>query len=97
MPRIPWHKYLGPGNSLNEGEPVNNADRIAYYHDLAYDKRPEDVSRADEEAIEDFGLNIIENPSEALPSALGWLGLKAKRAWERHFGQVYPSVSNNNR
>ena len=42
------YKYLGPGNKLDKGEPVNRADRIAQIHDFAYDKAKtkEDVYQA---------------------------------------------------
>lgn len=34
---LPGYKYLGPGNGLDKGEPVNNADAAALEHDKAYD------------------------------------------------------------
>lgn len=33
----PGYKYLGPGNSLDLGEPTNANDAVARLHDLAYD------------------------------------------------------------
>nr|QTZ83203.1 MAG: capsid protein [Phoenicopteridae parvo-like hybrid virus] len=35
---LPGYKYLGPGNSLKKGRPVNKNDEIAFKHDLWYDK-----------------------------------------------------------
>lgn len=35
---LPGYKYLGPLNSLDKEKPVNEADSIAYDHDIAYDK-----------------------------------------------------------
>ncbi|ABI74615.1 minor capsid protein [Mouse parvovirus 1e] len=34
----PGYKYLGPGNSLDQGEPTNPSDAAAKEHDEAYDK-----------------------------------------------------------
>lgn len=34
----PGYKYLGPGNSLDLGEPTNAADALAREHDIAYDE-----------------------------------------------------------
>lgn len=34
----PGYKYLGPGNSLDQGEPTNPSDAAAKEHDLAYDE-----------------------------------------------------------
>lgn len=33
---LPGYKYLGPGNSLDLGEPTNQLDRIAQEHDITY-------------------------------------------------------------
>lgn len=35
---VPGTKYIGPGNPMNLGKPVNKADALAYEHDMAYDK-----------------------------------------------------------
>lgn len=32
----PGYRYLGPGNSLDVGEPTNEADALAREHDKAY-------------------------------------------------------------
>ncbi|AAC55049.1 capsid protein [Adeno-associated virus - 3] len=36
---LPGYKYLGPGNGLDKGEPVNEADAAALEHDKAYDQQ----------------------------------------------------------
>lgn len=36
---LPGYKYLGPGNGLEKGEPVNKADAAALEHDKAYDEQ----------------------------------------------------------
>ena len=35
---LPGSKYIGPGNEMNKGAPVDEADANAYQHDLDYDK-----------------------------------------------------------
>ena len=34
----PGYRYLGPGNSLDVGEPTNEADKLAQIHDIAYNE-----------------------------------------------------------
>lgn len=34
---LPGTKYIGPGNRMDLGKPVNSADAAAYQHDLDYD------------------------------------------------------------
>uniref|UniRef100_A0AAT9JYN8 Capsid protein n=1 Tax=Ostrich parvovirus TaxID=2699166 RepID=A0AAT9JYN8_9VIRU len=36
---LPGYKYLGPGNGLDKGPPVNKADSVALGHDKAYDQQ----------------------------------------------------------
>lgn len=36
---LPGYKYLGPGNGLDKGEPVNYADAVARDHDLSYNEQ----------------------------------------------------------
>nr|AJE25863.1 cap [Bovine adeno-associated virus] len=38
---LPGYKYLGPGNGLDKGDPVNFADEVAREHDLSYQKQLE--------------------------------------------------------
>lgn len=58
---LPGYKYLGPGNSLDKGEPTNYNDFIAYIHDIEYGKIIEKGgnpyllwSEADAKAYRDF-------------------------------------------
>lgn len=90
MPRLPFHKYLGPGNDLNEGEPINSADAIARLHDNQYEnvKTSDDVFRADEDAIEHFTHDFLHTHS--IPSAIGAAGLFLKNRLERYTGIIYP-------
>lgn len=34
---LPGSKYIGPGNEMNKGKPVDEADANAYQHDIDYD------------------------------------------------------------
>lgn len=34
---LPGSKYIGPGNRMDKGKPVNEADANAYQHDIDYD------------------------------------------------------------
>jgi len=35
---MPGSKYIGPGNPMNLGKPLNSADAAARLHDMDYDK-----------------------------------------------------------
>ncbi len=53
---FPGHNYLGPGNNLNSGVPVDTDDAIVRKHDKAYHEAEckSDAYRADEIAIFSF-------------------------------------------
>ena len=53
---VPGYNYLGPGNKLHNGVPVNSLDHKAYTHDLNYQqaKTKEDIYAADSQAISEF-------------------------------------------
>lgn len=90
---FPGHKYLGPGNELDSGEPVDSDDLIAQEHDKAYDSAEcqEDIYRADEIAIFSFIFDWIKNRN--WHSALGALGISFKHCTEKVFNRVlYPRL-----
>ena len=92
----PGHNYLGPGNELESGDPVDQADSIAQLHDYQYaNARSElDVHKADLEAIGKFSKSSFESGFD-LPSATGAVGLTAKKILEAQTGQVlYPFEHN---
>ena len=35
---LPGHKYIGPGNTITNIQPIDEDDHIAYDHDIAYEK-----------------------------------------------------------
>lgn len=85
------YKYLGPGNKLKKGDPINEADLIAQIHDYSYEfaKTAADIRRADREAIKQF-----HNSREGtFGSILGEKGLQLKYGVESLFKDVlYPNM-----
>nr|AGA19588.1 truncated capsid protein VP1 [Porcine bocavirus 1] len=58
---LPGHRYLGPFNPIENGEPVNAADAAARRHDLKYDQYLKEgknpylyFNKADSDFLEDF-------------------------------------------
>lgn len=88
MPRLPGHRYLGPGNSVRSGQPVDRDDEIAEIHDLAYEIQPDNVESADRAAEDSFLEDF--STSGNVHSLIGGIGLQAKRSYEGIFGQQYP-------
>lgn len=96
MPVLPFHKYVGPGNSLEQGEPVDLDDQIARIHDRAYADAVSDldVRQADRDAIEHF---LVEGANdETGHSLLGAIGIGAKYAVESASGVLYGRGAKNN-
>ncbi len=88
---IPGTKYIGPGNPLDNGDPVSNADEDARQHDIAYSKGG-DVSEPDQLAINQFTDHFVDNPLD-IPALAGSIGLRTKQFVEKKTGQIYPSVA----
>lgn len=90
---FPFHNYLGPGNNLNAGLPVDTDDFIAQQHDSAYENasNKEDVYHADEKAIFAFIIDWIKNKN--WHSAVGAMGLGLKHCTEMICGRIfYPKL-----
>lgn len=95
---LPGSKYIGPGNSLNLGEPITDADEAAKIHDLTYSFEHYKYSQG-EISKEEFENNIrasdfkfikrldIFNPQSNWARS----GLVAKQLAENLTGQIYPS------
>lgn len=102
VPQYINHRYLGPGNLINSGFPVDVADAIAEQHDLAYEriqniKRHLDdalwdkqIQEADWTAVNDFLTAWAANPSDYW-SLVGAAGLATKASLERFIGVKYPT------
>ncbi|XP_075742053.1 uncharacterized protein LOC142794741 [Rhipicephalus microplus] len=82
MPLFPGHRYLGPGNPLQNGEPVDEDDRIAKRHDEAYSRAESDadVFAADRQSTKEFFKDFVSTGN--WHSALGAAGLGAKNLVE---------------
>lgn len=90
---LPGHKYVGPGNKLDRGPPVDEDDIIAEEHDKAYEKAKstKEVEDADEAAFQKFLTDWIENGN--YHSLLGAIGLKGKAYVEKLTGHLYPNIA----
>lgn len=87
----PGHNYLGPGNSLQNGTPVDRADNIARVHDYDYfkAKTKQDIFRSDLKAIKEFKADYTNKFN--LPSWVGEKGLIIKHGFEKAINKtVYP-------
>lgn len=82
MPLFPGHRYLGPGNRLHNGEPVDEDDRIARRHDEAYSRAQSDadVFAADRQYTKEFFKDFVSTGN--WHSALGAVGLGTKNLVE---------------
>ena len=90
---FPGHKYLGPGNELNNGAPVDSDDFIAKEHDLAYKAActSDDVHNADKKAILAFLIDCLRNKN--WHSAVGAIGLGLKHLTELVCAKIfYPKL-----
>ena len=95
MPSLlyPNHRYLGPGNPIDNGTPVDNADRIAQVHDIEYNsaRTKEDIFESDTRAIQSFKSDFLAKPN--LPSLVGLVGLGVKNTVEQSLlnTTIYPN------
>ncbi|AIQ82698.1 structural protein [Sea star-associated densovirus] len=88
---LPDHRYIGPGNTIDDTEPVDLDDDIAREHDINYEKAKtqEDVQEADREGAGEFLTDVIHNSNPH--SIAGYIGLKAKEKVESVIGVQYPA------
>lgn len=89
----PGYKYLGPGNPLNNGKPINSTDEIARVHDHEYAKasHKNDIYKADWKAIKHFSKDFIKTGRPA--AFVGAAGLGVKTAFERFNNRIiYPNI-----
>jgi hypothetical protein len=97
---LPFHKYEGPGNSVNLGEPSNVADAISQLHDTEYfdatHKYNYGQTSRDEfnKAIQDSDTEAIKNfaKTPSIGGVLGTVGLGAKKFAENFTNNpIYPN------
>lgn len=86
----PGHKYLGPGNPVDNGPPVDSDDVIARQHDIEYDNATHDdhIRAADRKAIGAFLKDSVFPLNTH--SIIGAAGLSAKYIFETVAGVQYP-------
>lgn len=95
----PPFKYLGPGNSLDRGQPYNLVDQDAYEHDLQYSKNTNsnNIQNADKDFIKKTSDHIVEglqgkgSISDFIGGVAGHIGIGVKHNLEKHIGQLYPN------
>lgn len=103
---LPGYKYLGPGNSLNRGPPVNQLDAAAKKHDEQYHKITEyykktknykqfneSIRRADSEFIQEVSEVAPESTYDGIAKWLAIGGIGTKKILEKFVGVIYPRVS----
>ena len=97
---LPFTKYTGPGNPLNNGEPVHRADAESKIHDQAYaDARDKyDIFEADRKYLDHQsnifaeGLSGKASLGELITAGVGLAGIGGKHALEKHLDKtLYPS------
>ncbi|KAL1436341.1 hypothetical protein MTO96_049774 [Rhipicephalus appendiculatus] len=84
MPLFPGHRYLGPGNPLRNGDPVDEDDGIAKSHDEACERAKShvDVFAADQASAALFSNDFRRTGN--WHSALGAVGLGTKNFVEQY-------------
>ena len=85
------HNYFGPGNDLNNGQPIDSDDRIAQIHDIEYSTANtfQDIHKSDAKAIKSFAKDFISTGN--WHSAIGASALGIKYATEHTIGRnLYP-------
>nr|QVW56780.1 MAG: VP1 [Turdus naumanni parvoviridae sp.] len=96
---LPGTKYTGPGNSLNRGPGVNQADEDAKKHDKEYHtaKSHKDIQKSDISLLQRAGDHFIEGISgkgtlgDTILSAAQGIGIGGKYLAEKAVGPIYPS------
>lgn len=101
---IPGTKYTGPGNSLDQGPGVNEADDDAQEHDIAYDtaQSHKDIQQSDIKLLQKAGDHIIEgisgsgSISNSILAGFQAIGIGGKYIAEKAVGPIYPSTFTGN-
>lgn len=104
---LPGYKYLGPGNSLNRGVPVNALDSAAKKHDEKYHKITEyfkktknrknfekEIREADEEFLNEVSQIAPESTYDSFAKFLAKGGIGTKYLVEKLTGVIYPRPTN---
>lgn len=89
----PTYHYLGPGNPVNNGEPVNSTDEIAREHDITYEKAkfPFEIYNSDFKAINKFFEDY--KVTHRFADLVGAAGLGVKTIFEKVINtNLYPQM-----
>lgn len=88
----PGMKYCGPGNDLDEGDPVDASDSACRQHDIDYDRfrKAKDAGKIGDaelrqlvrESDDRLISNLRADPSRGIGSYLSELGIRAKKKAE---------------
>lgn len=79
---LPGSKYIGPGNEMNKGKPVDQADANAYQHDVDYDNYLKKGHKAKDvyTGYSDADERLLKNTKANTPNGLAVvLGMGAKK------------------
>jgi hypothetical protein len=86
------YRYCGPGNDLDEGEPINASDSACRQHDIDYDRfrKMKDAGKIGDKELRDLVResddrlisNLRQDSNRDLGSYLSELGIRAKKKAE---------------
>lgn len=93
------YRYCGPGNELDEGNPINASDSACRQHDMDYDRfrKAKDAGKIGDKELRDLVResddrlisNLRQDPNRDLGSYLSELGISAKKKAE-DWGLISP-------
>ena len=94
---FPGYYYLGPGNSLENGEPLNDSDAIARQHDLDYTLLSKnkhhftdvDLKKQIRESDNRFLSSLNKHKSDGIGNRFGYYGIYGKTLLE-DYGLMNP-------
>jgi hypothetical protein len=88
----PNKRYCGPGNELDEGDPIDASDSACRQHDMDYDRfrKAKDAGKINDKELRDLVresddrliYNLRQAPDRDLGSYLSELGIRAKNKAE---------------
>jgi hypothetical protein len=86
------YKYCGPGNDLDEGDPINASDSACRQHDMDYDRfrKAKDAGKISDKELRNLVResddrligNLRQDPKRDIGSYLSELGIRAKKKAE---------------
>uniref|UniRef100_A0A2A4J3C3 Phospholipase A2-like domain-containing protein n=1 Tax=Heliothis virescens TaxID=7102 RepID=A0A2A4J3C3_HELVI len=103
---FPGYKYVGPGNSLERGVPINKLDAAAKKHDEKYHKITEyykktknyknfqeQIQAADIEFVNEVATFAPETSYDQIVKWISLAGIEGKHILEKYTGIIYPKVT----